>query len=421
MPQTLAPGRERQKGAVIDTIPSAELEAYADVVLRIGSNVQPGQTVVAQGLVEHAPLLRALAERAYAHGAGAAYVYYRDKRIIRSQLVHAANDVLAERIEPWAKAVFDAAVEEGAATIGITGDNEDDVYEGAEPHRVSAWWANWFDQSFRVEECGLSWTIVACPVPGWAARVYGEPDLAPLWRDLGHIMRLDEPDPVAAWETRLDELVAQAARLDKAAFKALRFKGGNTDLLVPLHPDSRWLAGWAKTREGRRFCPNLPTEEIFTTPDWRGVEGTAATTRPVLVNGVKVDGLVVRFEAGRMVDVQARTGVEAVRAQIEVDDGARRLGEVSLVDASSRIGQLGRVFKDTLLDENAACHIAWGVSLWETMGGDLPAGDEERVARGVNMSRVHQDVMIGGRDVDVLGITAGGSEAPVLIGERWHI
>ena len=181
------------------------------------------------------------------------------------------------------------------------------------------------------------------------------------------------------------------------------------------------MAGWAKTPEGVRFCPNLPTEEIFTTPDWRGVEGTAATTKPVLVNGVLVDGLVVRLEAGQIVDVQARTGVEAVRAQMAVDAGARRLGEVSLVDASSRIGRLGRIFKDTLLDENAACHIAWGVSLWETLGDALPAADEDRIARGVNMSRVHQDVMIGGPDVDVLGVTADGAEVPVLIGERWQI
>ncbi len=201
-----------------DPIPRAELEAYADVILRVGANVQPGQNVLAQGLVEHAPLLRALAERAYAQGAGAAYIYYRDKRIVRAQLALAKTDALAERIEPWAKAAFDAAIEERWATIGVTGDNEDDSYAGATADRVSAWWANWYDQSFRIEESGLSWTVVACPVPGWAQRAYGDPDMGPLWRDLRRVMRLDEPDPLAAWETRLDELATRAARLDAAAF-----------------------------------------------------------------------------------------------------------------------------------------------------------------------------------------------------------
>ena len=404
-----------------EVIPRAELEAYADVVLRVGSNAQPGQTVLITGQVGHSYLLRILAERAYAHGAGMAYVYYRDKQMVRAQLTLARDDAAAARVDPWLKATVDVAIAERWATIDTTGDASDNDLAGAEPHRVSAWQANWSDQTMRTIDEEMSWTIAACPVPGWAERVYGDADLTPLWRDLRHVMRLDEPDPVAAWEARLDELCSQAARLNEAAFTALRFRGGETDLLVTLHPDSIWQPARYKTREGITYVPNLPTEEIYTTPDFRGVEGTAATTKPVLINGVRVEGLVVRFAAGRIVDVRARTGADAVRAQIDVDEGARRLGEVSLVDASSRIGGLGRIFKDTLLDENAACHIAWGVSTWETLGEKLPPGRDERVARGVNMSRVHQDVMIGGPDVTVLGVTAEGTEVPVLVKERWQI
>ena len=315
----------------------------------------------------------------------------------------------------------DVMIEERWATIDTTGDTRDNELEGCAPARASARQANWNDQAYRAMDAGLSWTIVACPVPGWAERVYGDPDITPLWRDLRHLMRLDEPDPVAAWEARLDELTSQAARLNEAAFTAVRFRGGPTDLLVPLHADSAWECARFKTPWGTPYVPNLPTEEIYTTPDYRGVEGTVATTKPVLINGIRVEGLVLRFEAGRIVDVQARSGADAVRAQIAVDDGARRLGEVSLVDASSRIGQLGRIFKDTLLDENAACHIAWGVSVWETLGENLPASNEERNARGVNMSRIHQDVMIGGPDVAVSGLTKDGAEVPVLVGERWQI
>jgi len=402
-------------------IGGSELETYADVILRLGANVQPGQTVLITGLVEHAYLLRILADRAYVQGAGAAYVYYRDTHVIRSQLTLATADGAAARIDPWMKAATDAAIAERWATVDTTGDSTDNEFEGASPGRSSAWQANWCDQSFRTIDAGLSWTIAACPVPGWAQRVYGAPDLAPLWNDLRYVMRLDEPDPVAAWQARMDELGAQAARLDEAAFTAVRFRGEGTDLSVTLHPDSVWQSARYVTPWGISYVPNLPTEEIFTTPDYRGVEGTVATTKPVLINGVRAEGLVLRFEAGRIVEVKARTGADAVRAQIAVDDGASRLGEVSLVDASSRIGRLDRIFKDTLLDENAACHIAWGLSCYESLGEHLPATNEERNARGVNMSRIHQDVMIGGPDVTVFGVTKEGAEVPVLLRERWQI
>ena len=403
------------------SIGRSELETYADVILRLGANVQPGQTVLITGLVEHAYLLRILAERSYALGAGAAYVYYRDKHVVRSQLTLATADASAGRIDPWMEATTDTAIAERWATVDTTGDSRDDEFEGVSPDRSSAWQANWCDQSFRTIDAGLSWTVAACPVPGWAQRVYGDPDLAPLWKDLRYVMRLDEADAVAAWQARLDELSAQAARLNEAAFTAVRFRGEDTDLLVTLHPDSVWQPARYVTPWGIPYVPNLPTEEIYTTPDYRGVQGTVATTKPVLINGVRVEGLVLRFEAGRIVDVRARTGADAVRAQIAVDDGARRLGEVSLVDASSRIGRLNRIFKDTLLDENAACHIAWGLSCYETLGEHLPATNDERNARGVNMSRIHQDVMIGGPGVAVLGVTKEGAEVPVLVGERWQI
>ena len=255
----------------------------------------------------------------------------------------------------------------------------------------------------------LSWCVCPCPNPGWAQRVYGEPDTARLWKDLRFVLRLDEPDPVEAWYARRDELAARAARLNESAFEALHFRGGGTDLRIPLHRDGIWQSAEFITATGRACIANLPTEEVFVSPDWRGVEGTVVMTQPVSVNGVLVEDLVLRFAAGEVVDVRASANADAVEAQMDQDAGARRLGEVALVDASSRVGRLGRLFKDVLLDENAACHIAWGLGFEETIAGELPADDAARSARGLNTSRIHQDAMIGGPGVTVHGVGSDGS------------
>ena len=299
------------------SIGRSELETYADVILRLGANVQPGQTVLITGLVEHAYLLRILAERSYALGAGAVYVYYRDKHVVRSQLTLATADASAGRIDPWMEATTDTAIAERWATVDTTGDSRDDEFEGVSPDRSSAWQANWCDQSFRTIDAGLSWTVAACPGSGWAQRVYGDPDLAPLWADL----RSD----AAGRGRRGGGLESAPGRADGAggapqrgAFTAVRFRGEDTDLQVPLHPDSGWMpAGFI--RPGASLSANLPTEELFTTPDFRGVEGTVATPEPGF-HGVRVDDLVLRFEAGRIVDAQARRARRRPRA----DRGRRR-------------------------------------------------------------------------------------------------
>jgi aminopeptidase len=393
------------------------LKRYADVVLRCGANVEEGQKVLLMGAVEHHDLLGTLAERAYAHGAAVAYVHYFDDRIDRAQLVGAPDDELAGRLAPWFAPMIDVAIEERWSRVRTYGDSSDDPFSGATARRVSSLQSAQSEQILRYVNAGNNWCVCACPTPGWAERVYGEPDVERLWRDLSYMARLDEPDPLVAWEAQRDKLARRAAQLNEAAFSALRFVGGGTDLTVTLHPQCAWQSAWQTTTWGRPYVCNLPTEEVFAAPDFRGVTGTAAATRPIEVNGVLVEGLELRFEAGRIVEVRAAANAEAVRAQIEEDEGAARLGEVALVDGSSRIGRLGIVFKDTLLDENAACHIAWGDS-----ADEHPAEDpEDDVARGVNRSRIHEDAMIGGPEVSVLGVTAGGDEVPVIVAGEWRL
>jgi len=275
--------------------------------------------------------------------------------------------------------------------------------------------------AYRTVDARINWNLCPCPTPAWARRIYGEPDVARLWRDLRYAVRLDEADPVAAWSARHGELALRATHLDQAGFVALRFRGGGTDLSVPLHGDARWQPAWLTTSWGREFLCNLPSEEIYVAPDFRGVQGTAVATRPVSVNGALVTGLTLRFADGLIVEVAADTNADVVSASLDEDPGARRLGEVALVDASSRVGRLDTVFFETLLDENAACHIAWGAAIHDSFPEGLPDDEAALAARGVNESAVHQDVMIGGPEVTVTGITPAGDERPVLVGERWQI
>lgn len=403
------------------TIDRHELFAYADVVLRCGVNLEEGQKLLLMGSVEHADLIAALAERAYGHGAAVVYPLYYDDRVERAQALQAPSDELACQVAPWLARTVDVAIEEHWAMISTAGEVRDDPYAGAPAERVSAMRTAVSDELRRHSDARRVWNVCVCPNPGWAQRVYGEPDEARLWADLRFMLRLDEPDPVAAWRARRDELTAQAARLNKARFSAVRFRGAGTDLYVPLHADADFMPAEFVTPEGHRFLVNLPTEELFTSPDFRGVEGTAAATRPCEVDGTLVEDLVLRFEKGRIVDARASSNLGAVTAQLEQDDHARSLGEVALVDGSSRVGQLGRVFKEILLDENAACHIAWGDAYTEPFTDGLPEGEEARIARGVNASRVHQDMMLGGPEVSVFGVTAAGDEVPILIEDRWRI
>jgi len=398
-----------------------ELEAYADVVLRCGVNLDAGQKLMISGSPEHAGLVGALAERAYAAGAGVAHAVYRDDRVSRAQTLLAPTDELAAATPPWLASMVDTVIDGDWARIVITGDSTDDPFAGAPVQRVSAWHANSFREIERALKARIAWTVCPFPTEGWAERVYGEPDVARLWKELRLVLRLDEPDPVQAWYDHADALGRKAAALDAADFAALRFVGPGTDLRIPLHPGAEWCSALFTTAKGRACMVNMPTEEVFTTPDFRGVEGTAAITRPVYINGVTVEGLVVRFERGEIVDVRARTHLDAVEAELSTDAGARRLGEVALVDGSSRVGALGRTFKDTLIDENAACHIAFGLAYDDTFPDPLPDDPEERARLGVNTSLVHDDVMIGGREVAVLGITAAGDERPVIERDRWML
>jgi aminopeptidase len=397
---------------------SAEaIDRLAELAVRFGANVQRGQIVAIGTEPGKEELTRALAVHAYKAGAKFVDVAAFDLHVKRARILYAEEDTL-DYVPPWYGHRLLALGDERAARIGLTGPVEPGLLNDLDPGRAGRDQLPFLKEAAKVvNERTTNWTAIPCPTPAWARLVFPDLDadaaLERLWHEILHVMRLDEDDPVAAWQARADTLVTAAERLSARRFDALHFTGPGTDLRVGLLPTSSFMAARFSTADGISHMPNLPTEEVFSTPDPQRVDGTVTSTKPLVVGGTIVRGLRVRFEGGRAVEIDADENAGVLRRYAERDEGASRLGEVALVDGEGRIGPLGTVFYDTLLDENAASHIALGSAYAFTVGDE----DQGRI----NESAVHIDFMIGGPDVDVDGVQADGSTVPVLHGGAWRI
>jgi aminopeptidase len=400
-------------------VPAADiLTEYARLAVRVGVNLQPGQRLAINCLVEHAPLARAAAREAYAAGARYVDVLYSDQRVRRPHIEYASEDDLGWS-PPWLVKRLEDLGAEGGALLAITGNPEPELYADLDGGRVArARMREVAEASLRLTDGLCNWSIVSFPNEGWATTVFGEPDLDRLWQAVATAVRLDEPDPVAAWQAHIANLAERAAALNDRGFDALRYRGPGTDLTVGLLTGSHWMAAKEESN-GIEHVANMPTEEVFTTPDARRVDGTVRASYPLQLHGTIVRGLEVRFVGGRAVEVHADEGEELMRAHVASDEGAARLGEVALVDGSSRVGKTGLVFFDTLFDENAASHIALGMAILQAADGASELSPEERNERGINHSSIHTDFMIGSPELAVSGVTKSGDEIPILRDANW--
>jgi len=394
------------------------MERLARLAVEFGANVQPGQIVSISTEPGKEELTRAIAEAAYERGARFVDPWWFDPHVKRSRLRHADPETLSFVPEWHGRRLLELG-EVGAAAIALSGLVEPNLMSGIDPALLA------LDMLPQLKESGplvegrrVNWTVVPCPTPGWAAQVYpgvaADEALRRLGEAVADICRLSETDPVAAWEARLAQLDAVRERLNALALDSVRFEGPGTDLTVGLLGGSRWTVARFSTLDGVVHTVNLPTEEVFTTPDPARTEGTVTSTKPLFVSNQLITGLRVRFEHGRAVEIEADQGADTLRGLIGRDADASRLGELALVDGDSRVGRSETVFFDTLLDENAASHIALGQAYGLCIEG------EEDLAQ-INESEIHVDFMIGGDDVAVTGMRRDGEVVPLLRGGRWQI
>jgi len=405
----------------------ARLDRLGEVAVRVGLGLAPGQELVITAPLDAVPLVRRITEHAYRAGASLVTTLLSDDASTLARFEH-APDAAFDVAAGWLYDGMATAYRGGAARLAIAGENPS-LLAGQDPARVAR--ANRARSvAYRpalelITGFGINWTITCFATPSWARTMF--PDLpedaavAKLWDAIFAASRTDAPDPVAAWSAHNAALHARTAMLNANRFSALHFRGPGTDLRVGLSDGHLWLGGSETAKNGIVCNPNIPTEEVFTTPHRLRVDGTVRSTKPLSYQGTLIQDIAVRFKAGVIVDATARTGQEVLQKVLDTDEGARRLGEVALVPHSSPISASGLLFFNTLFDENAASHIALGQAYKTCLEGGATASDAELAQRGANSSLIHIDWMIGSGEVDVDGIDVAGHAEPVMRGGEWAV
>lgn len=391
------------------------LDRLADLAVGFGLQVKPGQDVIITADTGATDLVARIARAAYAAGAANVLPFFSDDAITLARFTH-GTDVAIDGAPGWLYDAMAGALRQGAARLAIAGATPG-LLAGQNPAKVAR--ANTANSKAAkpfidaITSGVTNWNIVPFVTKGWARQVF--PDLPEteavekLWGHVFAALRLDSDDPVAAWRENFAELDRRKTVLQGLALDALHFEGGGTDLTLGLARHHIWAGGGLTLADGTGYAPNLPTEEVFTMPDRARAEGRAVFTKPSVINGTIVEGLVVEFEGGKAVKIEAETGADIARTFFTTDEGASRLGEVALVAESSPIARSGVLYFNTLFDENAACHIAFG----NAYAMNIEPG-ADRAAAGMNESRIHHDVMIGGPEIDVTGIGADGSRHSIM-------
>ena len=406
-------------------IDAAKLDKLAEVAIRVGLQLQEGQDLVLTGPSTSLPLIRKIAEHAYRAGAGLVMPIISDEEVTLARYRN-ANDASFDRAASWLYEGMAKAFDNNAARLAIAGDNPM-MLAGQDPSKVArANRANSLAYKPALEKItgfDVNWNIVAYPSPAWARQVFPDDaeDVAieKLANAIFAASRVDVADPVAAWNDHNAELKRRWTWLNGQRFSALAYTGPGTDVTIGLADGHQWKGGASQAKNGITCNPNIPTEEVFTTPHALRVEGTLSSTKPLSHNGTLIDGIRVKFEGGRIVEARATRGEDVLNKVMDTDEGGRRLGEVALVPHSSPISQSGILFYNTLFDENAACHIALGQCYADCFIDGKTLSPEQIQAQGGNKSLIHIDWMIGSNQIDIDGITADGSKVPVMRKGEW--
>ena len=402
------------------------LKKYARLIAETGVNVQDNHTVVLQISVDQAPLARLITEEAYRLGAAEVIVQWSDETIQREFLSHAATDRI-ENVPQYKIDQTDDWIAKGASRISVVSSNPD-ALAGVDAQRVAAFQAANGKALVNLRKATQAnkgrWTVVAAASEGWAAKVFpelatSEEQVDALWNEIFKTTRIYEENPVIAWDIHDKKLQEKAAELNEQQFTALHYTAPGTDLTIGLPKNHLWEGAGSYNARGEEFMANMPTEEVFTAPDSRRVDGYVSSTKPLSYAGTIISGMKFTFKDGKVVDFSAEQGEEALKNLLAIDEGAKHLGEVALVPDPSPISQSGLIFYNTLFDENASNHLAFGSAYAFNLQGGTEMSEEELAEAGLNRSQTHVDFMVGSDKMNIDGIKEDGTIVPVFRNGDW--
>lgn len=402
-----------------------KLDRYAELAVRVGANVQPGQVFVISAMIDTAEFVRLLVRKGYEAGAKQVIVKYGDETVNRLRFEMAPEESFQEPPK-WHAAELEELAANNATFLTVLSSSPD-LMKGIDPERISTHQRTYAQAMAKYRQYQqadkMSWTGVACPSPDWAAKVF--PDLpaaeqvSQLWEAIFAAVRADLEDPVAAWEQHIERLETKAVALNNKKYQALHFLSPGTDLTVELPEGHIWAQAGSVNEQGSPFVANIPTEEVFTAPAKHGVNGKVSSTKPLSYGGSIIDHFSLTFENGRIIDFHAEEGQDTLERLISMDEGSHYLGEVALVPFHSPISESGILYYTTLYDENASCHLAIGSSYAFNIEGGKTMSPEELAARGMNTSITHVDFMMGSPETDIYGITANGEREAIFLKGDW--
>jgi len=401
------------------------LQKYADLIVKVGLNLQPGQRLNVYAPLDAAPLVRQVAACAYQLGCRFVDAIYLDDALKPIRFQYAPRDSF-EEYPTWIANDLLEYFQRGDASLQILA-SDPDLLKDQDPELIAIEQRTHAKHIRPIHDLisrnAANWAVVSYPVPSWAARLFPDdpPDrqVARLWDAIFGVCRIHQADPIAAWQTHIADLAARADYLNGKRYTGLQYRGPGTDLYIGLVDAHRWVSGTLQSQAGITFVANLPTEEVFSLPHQDRTHGTVRATKPLSYQGALIEDFSLTFEHGRVVNLNAARGETILRRLIETDEGAGRLGEVALVPHHSPVSQSGILFHNTLFDENAACHIALGHGLKFALPDSEQLSDDDFAARGGNLSNIHVDFMIGSGEIDIDGVTSDGASEPVMRHGEW--